>query len=87
MPLHVGIVEDANRERDIPAWAWAVPPGEFDTRVLDQDRIWVTGDAEVLRLGEMSTAHLVAVQAMLARRTAEGRSAQAVPEHRPRRQS
>ena len=36
--------------------------------MLDQDRIWVTGDAEVLRLGEMSTAHLLAVQAMLAGR-------------------
>jgi hypothetical protein len=65
---HVGVVEDAKRERGIPAWAWAVPPGAFDSRVLDQDRIWVTGDAEVLRLGEMSAAHLAAVQAMLADR-------------------
>lgn len=61
-------MEDGNRERDIPAWALAVRPGAFDSRVLDQDRIWVTGDAEVLRLGEMSTAHLVAVRAMLAGR-------------------
>lgn len=57
-----------DRGEDVPAWARVIRPGLFDSRVLDQDWIWVTRDAEVLRLGEMSTAHLLAVQAMLAGR-------------------
>lgn len=52
----------------MPAWAWEVGPGEFDRRVLDQGQVWVTGAGDVLRLSEMSTAHLVAVRAMLADR-------------------
>lgn len=37
--------------------------------MLDQDRIWVTRDAEVLLLDEMPVAHLLAVEAMLAGRS------------------
>lgn len=37
--------------------------------MLDRDRIWVTQDAEVLRLDEMPVAHLLAVEAMLAGRS------------------
>lgn len=58
-------MNDAGRENDIPAWARRVPPGALDRRVVDQDRVWVNRDAKVLRLGEMSTAHLLAVRAML----------------------
>ena len=42
-----------------------VRPGAFDRRVLDQDRIWVTQEAEVRRLEDMSTAHLLVVKALL----------------------
>lgn len=35
--------------------------GALDRRVLDQDWFWVTANATILRLSQMSTAHLDAV--------------------------
>lgn len=54
-----------------PDWARDVPPGVFDRRALDQDRVWITASGEVLRLEEMSTGHLLAVLTWLEHR-AEG---------------
>ena len=49
----------------IPVWALAARAGVLDRRVLDQDRIWVTRDADVLLLASLSTEHLLNVKSML----------------------
>lgn len=45
-------------------------PNTFDRRVLDQDRFWVTADATILRISEMSPEHLAAALAFLHERHA-----------------
>lgn len=42
-----------------------VGPGRLDARVLDQSVFWVTREAAVLPLAEMSEVHLLAVAQML----------------------
>ena len=48
-----------------PGWMALITPGRLDVRVLNQRTFWVTRDALVLRLDEMSPAHLDAVATML----------------------
>jgi len=55
----------------VPAWAQQLSPGALDRRVLDQSRIWVTAEARVVFLADMSTAHLRAVIEMLTVRAVE----------------
>lgn len=43
----------------------------LDRRVLDQSRIWVTAEARILSLTDMSTAHLGAVIEMFLGRAPE----------------
>lgn len=43
----------------------------LDRRVLDQSRLWVTAEARILCLTDMSTAHLGAVIEMLTGRASE----------------
>lgn len=48
-----------------PAWMLTIAPGTLDSRVLDQERYWVTAEATVLPLTAMSGAHLSAVVRLL----------------------
>ncbi len=48
-----------------PEWMRRVVPGRLDHRILDQGTFWVTGEAKVLRLTDMSRDHLVNIAAML----------------------
>lgn len=61
------VMDSAERNDEAPPGRApsAVVPGQFDRRVLCQDRIWVTREAEVLALTEMSTEHLRAVHRWL----------------------
>ena len=54
-----------SRGAGVPAWMGQVRPGCLDRRVLDQDRFWVTREAQVLELSAMSTEHLRAVAELL----------------------
>lgn len=53
-----------------PSWMLTIAPGTLDARVLDQDRYWVTAEANVLPLTAMSGAHLSAVARLLHARAA-----------------
>jgi len=57
--------DDSSRPNPVPAWAYTVERGTLDRRLLDQDRIWITGDSRVLALTEMPNDHLRNVQSML----------------------
>jgi len=57
--------DDSARASRVPLWAHTVEPDTLDRRVLDQDQIWITIDARVLALVEMSSDHLRNVQSML----------------------
>lgn len=52
-------------------WALSVQAGLLDRRVLDQLSIWVTAQALIMHVPEMSTEHLEAVVGMLTWRAGE----------------
>lgn len=58
-PRHGAAVDgELGRTPREPAWAQRLSPGALDRRVLDQSRVWVTAEASVVPLADMSTAHL-----------------------------
>lgn len=48
-----------------PDWMHTVPPGTFDRRTLNQTHHWITKQAQILRLSQMSVQHLRNVVTML----------------------
>jgi|GEM_PF-6459278 len=42
-----------------------VQPGKFDVRILNQTAYWITRDARILRIENMSTEHIINVVTML----------------------
>ena len=48
-----------------PEWMYAIAPGTFDRRVLDQRAFWVTKAAQILPVRSLTRPHLANILTML----------------------
>src|SRR5690625_2506045 len=48
-----------------PAWMYAVKPGKFDVRIMNQTRLWIDRYAAILIIDDLRSTHIANIMTML----------------------
>src|SRR5690625_2796883 len=54
-----------NTAKTPPSWMFHVQPGKFDVRILNQTAYWITRDARILPISNISPVHIIILITMI----------------------